>query len=81
MLVRTLAAAAVVAFLSVPALASQCPSIIGQIDAALASTPGLSDDVKAEVVALRDKGEQLHNEGKHDQSVETLQQALQMLGQ
>ncbi len=81
MLVRTLAAAAVVAFLSVPALAGQCPALIGQIDAALASTPGLSDDVKAEVVALRDKGEVLHNEGKHDQSVETLQQALQMLGQ
>ena len=81
MLVRTLAAAAVVALLSMPALASQCPALIGQIDAALASTPGLSDDVKAEVVALRDKGEVLHNEGKHDQSVETLQQALQMLGQ
>jgi len=81
MLVRTLAAATVVAFLSVPALAGQCPAIIGQIDAALASTPGLSDDVKAEVVALRDKGEQLHNEGKHDQSVETLQQAMQLLGQ
>jgi len=81
MLVRTLAAAAVVAFLSVPVLASQCPSIIGQIDAALASTPGLSDDTKAEVVALRDEGEQLHNEGKHDQSVETLQRAMGLLGQ
>ncbi|MDX1576775.1 MAG: hypothetical protein R3285_11320 [Kiloniellales bacterium] len=81
MIVRTLAAAAVVALLSAPALAGQCPAMIGQIDAALASTPGLSDDVKAEVVALRDKGEQLHNEGKHDESVETLQQAMDMLGQ
>ena len=81
MIVRTLAAAAVAAFLAAPAFAATCPAIIGQIDAALASTPGLSDDVKAEVVALRDKGEQEHNEGKHDQSVETLQQAMQLLGQ
>ena len=81
MIVRTLAAAAVVALLSAPALAGQCPALVGQIDAALASTPGLGDDVKAEVVALRDKGEQLHDEGKHDQSVETLQQAMQLLGQ
>ena len=81
MIMRTLAAAAVVALLSSPVLASNCPALIGQIDSALASTPGLSDDAKAEIVALRDKGEQLHNEGKHDESVETLQQALQMLGQ
>ena len=81
MFVRTLAAATLVAFLSAPALAGQCPALIGQIDAALAADPGLSDDVKAEVVALRDKGEQLHDEGKHDQSVETLQQALDLLGQ
>ena len=81
MIVRTLAAATVAAFLAVPALAATCPAIIGQIDAALASTPGLSDDVKAEVVALRDKGELEHNGGKHDQSVETLRQAMEMLGQ
>jgi len=81
MFVRTLAVATVVAFLSLPALASQCPTLINQIDAALAADPGISDDVKAEVVALRDKGEQLHATGKHDQSVETLQQALQLLGQ
>ena len=81
MILRTLAAATVVAFLAAPAMASQCPSMISQIDAALASTPGLSDDVKAEVVALRDKGEQLHDEGKHDQSVETLQQAMDLIGQ
>ena len=81
MLLRTLAAATVVAFLSVPALAGQCPALIDQIDAALAADPGLSDDAKAEIVALRDQGEALHNEGKHDESVAALQQALQMLGQ
>ena len=81
MLLRTIAAAIVVAFLSAPALAGQCPALIGQIDAALAADPGLSDDAKAEIVALRDQGEALHNEGKHDESVAALQQALQMLGQ
>ncbi len=81
MISRTLAAALVATFLAFPALASQCPSMVSKIDAALAADTGLSDDVKAEVVALRDKGEALHNEGKHDQSVETLQQALDLLGQ
>ena len=81
MIMRTLAAAAVAALLAFPALASQCPSMVSKIDAALAADPGLSEDVKAEVVALRDKGETLHNEGKHDQSVETLQQAMDLLGQ
>jgi hypothetical protein len=80
MLVRTIAAAAVVAFLSVPALAGQCPTMVGKIDAALASTPGLSDDVKAQITELRNKGEELHNAGDHDASVETLKQAMGLLG-
>jgi hypothetical protein len=81
MLVRTLATAAVVVFLSVPALAGQCPNMVGQIDAALASTPGLSDDVKAQITALRNEGEDLHNAGDHQASVDTLGQALNLLGQ
>jgi hypothetical protein len=81
MLVRTLAAATIVAFLSVPALAGQCPNMVGQIDAALAATPGLSDDVKAQVTELRNKGEELHNSGDHQASVDTLAEALNLLGQ
>ena len=81
MLFRTLAAATVVAFLAAPALAGQCPALIGQIDAALASTPGLSDDVKAQVTELRNKGEEQHNSGDHGGSVESLKQALSLLGQ
>ena len=81
MLVRTLAIATIVTFLSAPALASQCPSVIGQIDAALAVTPGLSDDVKGQITELRNKGEELHNSGDHDASVETLKQAMELLGQ
>ena len=81
MLVRTLAIATIVTVLSAPALASQCPSIIGQIDAALAVTPGLSDDVKAQVTELRNEGEELHNSGDHQASVDTLTEALNLLGQ
>ena len=81
MLVRTLAAAPVVAFLSVPALAGQCPTMVGQIDALLASTPGLSDDVKAQITALRNLGVDFHNAGDHQASVDTLGQALKLLGQ
>ncbi len=81
MLVRTLAAATIVAFLSAPALAGQCPNMVGQIDAALAATPGLSDDVKAQVTELRNEGEELHNSGDHQGSVDTLAQALKLLGQ
>jgi hypothetical protein len=78
---RTLAAATIVAFLSAPALAGQCPNMVGQIDAALAATPGLSDDVKAQVTELRNEGEELHNSGDHQGSVDTLAQALTLLGQ
>ena len=81
MLVRTLAAATIVAFLSVPALAGQCPNMVGQIDAALAATPGLSDDVKAQVTEFRNKGEELHNSGDHQASVDALAEALKLLGQ
>ena len=80
MLLRTIAVATVVAFLSAPALAGQCPAMIGQIDAALASTPGLSDEDKAKVMELRDKGEELHNAGNHDESVATLAEAKAILG-
>ncbi len=81
MLVRTFIAAAVVALLSAPAMAGQCPTMVGQIDAALAATPGLSDDVKAQVTELRNEGEELHNSGDHQASVDTLTEALNLLGQ
>ena len=62
-----------------PAFAFQCPSDIAKIDEALQSS-SLSDAEKAEVMALRDEGEQLHSSGQHQQSMATLAQAKEMLG-
>jgi hypothetical protein len=62
-----------------PAFAAQCPADIAKIDAALQSS-SLSDAEKAEVMALRDEGEQQHSSGQHQQSMATLAQAKEMLG-
>lgn len=80
MLLRTIIAAAVVALLSAPAMADQCPVDIGKIDAALATDTSLSDTDKAKVVELRNEGESLHNSGRHGDSVATLAEAKAILG-
>jgi len=77
---KTLISAAVLSFaLAGPALALQCPSDIAAIDAAL-QTASLTDEQKAEVMALRDEGQQLHSAGQHQQSMDTLAQAKEILG-
>ncbi len=53
------------------AFAGQCPTHVEKIDAAMAGA-NLSQERKAEVVQLRD-------EGKHQQSMETLAKAEKML--
>ncbi len=75
----TLLAATLVAGLSAPAFASQCPMHVEKIDAAMAGA-NLSQEQKAEVARLRDEGQRLHSEGKHQQSMETLAKAEKMLG-
>ena len=62
-----------------PALASQCPSDIAKIDQAL-QTANLTDDQKAQVMELRDQGEQLHQSGQHQQSMQSLAEAKAILG-
>ena len=62
------------------AMAFQCPADMGKIDAALAAGTSLSDAELAEVQALRDEGESLHESGDHAASVETLAKAKEMLG-
>ncbi len=79
MLRKTLLTAAALAALSMPAYAFQCPSDMAKIDAAMQTTD-LSADQKAKVQALRQKGEALHKAGKHQESVDTLAQAKEMLG-
>lgn len=67
------------AIVAMPAMAFQCPADISKIDQALQTTT-LSDAEKAQVEALRDQGQTLHDAGQHQQSVDTLAQAKQMLG-
>ncbi|OOG24954.1 hypothetical protein B1C78_07735 [Thioalkalivibrio denitrificans] len=62
------------------AFAFQCPADMRQIDAALAQNPQLSSEQLAEVKKLREEGEALHNAGRHQESVDTLAKAKEMLG-
>ncbi|TCT06421.1 hypothetical protein EDC22_1113 [Tepidamorphus gemmatus] len=77
---KTVIRAAIILALTVaPAMAFQCPADIAKINQALQTT-SLSDAEKAQVIALRDQGQALHDAGQHQQSVDTLAQAKQMLG-
>ena len=57
-----------------PALAGHCPKDVKLIDAALAKQSN------PEVKALRDKGDALHKAGKHQESLNELHEALNILG-
>ena len=72
-------AAALTFALTGPAFAFKCPSDIAKIDAAL-QTASLTDEQKAQVMELRDQGQQLHSSGQHQASVDTLAQAKEILG-
>ncbi len=74
-----LAAALALAFVT-PALAFHCPADMAKIDAALAANPSLSAEQLAEVKQLRAEGEEYHNAGKHQESVDTLAKAMAILG-
>lgn len=65
--------------LSSSAFAFHCPADMKKIDQALAENPELSDAQLAEVKALRAEGEDLHEAGKHQESVDTLAKALKIL--
>jgi hypothetical protein len=81
MLVRSLIAAALVlALQAAPALAFHCPKDMAKIDTALGKSPQLSADQLAEVTKRRAEGETLHNSGKHQDSVDTLAKAMEILG-
>lgn len=62
------------------AFAGSCPAIMKKIDDALAANPDLDADTLADVKKAREDGEKLHKDGKHDDSVEELNQALLLLG-
>ncbi len=76
---KMLLSIAVVACLAGPAFASQCPTDMTKIDAAM-QTAQLSDADKAKVMELRTRGEELHGSGNHAESVKTLGEAKTILG-
>ena len=68
------------ALASTAAFAFHCPSDMKKIDAALAKQPNLSAAQLSEVKKYRAEGEALHKAGKHQQSVDTLAKAMNILG-
>lgn len=62
------------------AFANNCPNEMKAIDAKLKSSPNVSADDMKKIKALRAEGEKFHKEGKHDQSMKSLQEAKTMLG-
>ncbi len=78
-MLRKLLIAFTFAAFATPALASQCPMLMQQVDSAL-QTAQLSDADKAKVAELRLQGERLHASGQHADSEAALNQALVILG-
>lgn len=79
-MIRTITAATLaLALLGAPAYAFHCPADMAKIDEAL-KTAELSDADLARVKELRATGEEQHEAGDHSSSVETLAQAMKILG-
>ena len=72
--------AAAALLMSSAAFAFHCPADMKKIDEALAKSPKLSAEQMADVKRLRAEGEALHKAGKHQESVDTLAQAMKILG-
>lgn len=62
------------------AFANSCPTEMKAIDAKLATNPKLAEADAAKVKTLRADGEKLHKEGKHADSVKSLNEAKKILG-
>jgi hypothetical protein len=67
------------ALLSFPLWASQCPQDMAKIDAMLESNPPSDPAVLAQVKELRAQGAEQHKSGNHSQSMQTLEEAMQLL--
>lgn len=80
MIKRVLMAVAVTIALTSPAFAFHCPKDMADIDAALAKNPKLTSEQLAEVKKYRAEGEAYHKAGKHQQAVDALAEAKEILG-
>ena len=76
---KTTAAAVLLMLGSSVALAHGCPGEMKKIDEKLSSAK-VSASEMTKVKDLRAKGEQLHKEGKHTESMATLAEAKKLLG-
>ena len=65
-------------FYSSISFSGHCPADADAIDAALAKVT-LSDDVRSQVVALKEKGLAEHGSGDHANSEKTLAEAMRLL--
>jgi hypothetical protein len=62
------------------AIASNCPNEMKEIDAKLSASKDLSGEKMTKVKNLRAEGEKFHKEGKHTESMKSLQEAKALLG-
>ena len=69
-----------VLFVSTSAFAFHCPVDVKKIDAALAKNPSLSASQMASVEELRASGDAYHKAGKHQEAVDDLAKAMNILG-
>jgi hypothetical protein len=76
---RKLALFAAAFFAAGSAMAFHCPADMKKIDEALAKQPQLSASQMDDVKKYRIEGEALHKAGKHQESVDTLAKAMQIL--
>ncbi len=78
MLKKLLLATVLTTALATPALAGHCPADAKAIDYAL-SVLTVPDDIRAQVIALKEQGMALHNAGTHAESEDLLSEAMRML--
>ena len=76
---RMLAFAASLLFVSGAAFAFHCPKDMAEIDAALAKHPKLTAEQMKQVQDLRASGEAHHKAGEHQQAVDDLAKAKEIL--
>ena len=80
MKLKALVFGASLALASTTAFGFHCPKDMKKIDEALAENPDISAEQLEEVKKLRAEGEALHKAGKHQESVDALGEAMNILG-
>lgn len=73
------AAATILVGLSIPAFANECPSLIQKAEDTM-KTAQLDEAMKNKVMEHIALAKSQHDEGKHDEAVATLNDALKLLG-